>query len=315
LERGIGGSELAVIKLADIWSRHGYTVTVFCSCDSPGMHGGVLYRSEKEFNPLDEYDIFIIWRSTELANILGPTARKCFLDLHDLVKPGQITGKNMTVCVKSKFHASLLGDMPDNKVAVIPNGGALEKQAVVKDPNYIIYASSYDRGLAYILKWAWPKIKRECPNAYLNIYYGWNGFDASQPDTEDVKLYKNTILELMAQDGVKECGRISQEELLKEKAKANIHLYTGDFQEIDCISVRESACLGAIPVVSKNVEVFAEKPYCISIEGDPRSKIMQEKTAEKVIEILKNPELAESLRQGPVNETWENTALEWLKLF
>lgn len=119
----------------------------------------------------------------------------------------------------------------------------------------------------------------------------------------------------MAQDGVKECGRISQEELLKEKAKANIHLYTGDFQEIDCISVRESACLGAIPVVSKNVEVFAEKPYCISIEGDPRSKIMQEKTAEKVIEILKNPELAESLRQGPVNETWENTALEWLKLF
>lgn len=322
LEKGLGGSETAIIKLTRIWAKKGYSVTVFCNCNAPGVYDDVVYRNDSEFSPFHDYDIFIIWRNPEMASTIDITAKKCFLDLHDIIKPEQITPcllKNITkICTKSKFHASLLGNVPEDKVAVIPNGGAfeIEVKEVEKDPNYLIYASSYDRGLAYILKWAWPKIKEACPDAYLNIYYGWNGFDANNPKTEDVKLYKDIVIKLMEQPGVKECGRISQEELMKEKAKANIHLYTGDFQEIDCISVRESACVGAIPVVSKEVSVFTEKPYCITVEGNPRTKLMQENAAKTVIDIINNPEIANNLRKNiPKTETWEYTACEWIKLF
>ena len=327
IEKGIGGSETAVIKLSEEWVKKGYRVTVFCNCDSPGMYRGVQYCHHSEFNVTDRFDIFISWRAIHVYNYFDIQARVALLDLHDIVSPAQITErvwKNVSkICVKSGYHAGLLGNTQDKvaKVAIIPNGGAemFPNTAEERDPNYVIYASSYDRGLPYILKWAWPKIRQSCPNAYLKIFYGWNGFDASQPKTKDVQLYKDTVLELMSQEGVQECGRIPREQLLAEKRKANVHLYTGDFQEIDCISVRESACMGAIPVVSKQVQVFGEKKYCILVDGDPHTQSMQEKAAEMVSTLIRDISYANGVRKRIVqsipDETWETVAKEWEKVF
>jgi len=326
LDLGIGGSELAVLKLTPFWQKQGYSVTVFCNCDTPGVYNGVVFKHSDEFRFTDTFDILIIWRSTDVLNYIDVHARKCFLDLHDIVISANITQKvleNVTkLCVKSAYHRKLLGEhVRDEKIAVISNGGAYEivKELPLRDPNYLIYASSYDRGIPYMLKFGWPKIKKACPDAYLRIYYGWNGFDAVQPKTKDTQLYKKVISDLMEQDGVKECGRIPQKELLMEKAKANIHWYTGDFQEIDCISVRESASVGCIPVVSEAVEVFREKSYCpILIEGEPKLRETQEKASEKIIELLQNQEYTEKLRNSldvPSEETWERVSEKWLQLF
>lgn len=328
LSSGIGGSELAVIKLTPYWVRKGYSVTVFCHCDKPGTYDGVIYKNWDEFNLLDQFDTLVVWRSTEFLTYADIKAKRCVLDLHDLVVPEQITDRLLSVTdkifVKSNYHKKLLGEKtPQEKICVIPNGGYVtprsseSKKTPKKDPNYIIYSSSYDRGLAYMLKWGWPKIKQACPNAYLKIFYGWNGFDASQPKTMETQLYKRIISEMMEQPGVTECGRISQQELLKEKSKANVHWYTGDFQEIDCISVRESASVGCIPVVSEQVEVFREKSYCpIRISGDPRTKEMQEESAQEIIRLLSDREYAEKIRSSLVvsaEETWEKVAEKWLK--
>lgn len=322
IKKGIGGSELAVIKLSEEWAKRGYKVTVFCTCDDPGFHNGVEYVHENTFNVMDRFNILINWRSTSMLNFFDVHGRVSVLDLHDIVKPEDFTSnvlKNVNrVCFKSKHHASMANDkISDAITRIIPNGGYFKNEyKLEKDPNYIIYASSYDRGLPFILKWAWPVIKQACPNAYLKIFYGWNGFDAHQKMTDDVVKYKNIILDLMKQDGVSECGRIPQEQLLKEKAKANIHLYTGDFQEIDCISIRESACMGAIPIVSKGVKVFEEKAYCTLIDGNPRTKEMQEEAGRKVVEFLQNPDLAEKYRTEMMDkipeETWSNIAERWI---
>lgn len=326
--KGIGGSESAVINLAKNWVKRGYDVTVYCRCDDPGVFEGVKYENECDFNVMDRFNILIIWRASAVLNFFDMHAEKCILDLHDVINQEDMTStivKNTyKICVKSQSHASMAVDpstgrnrIPESKLCVIPNGGAFRHtEKLEKDPNYLIYASSYDRGIAFILKWAWPKIKKACPNAYLKLFYGWNSFDASQKMTDDVKKYKNIVLDLMNQDGVTECGRISHSELLKEKAKANIHLYTGDFQEIDCISIRESACVGAIPVVSSFVKVFQEKPYCTLVDGDPRTQEMQERVADLVIELLQNQEKANQFRQQAMekvpNETWENIADRWI---
>jgi len=322
IKKGIGGSETAVISLSKYWASQGYDVTVLCNCGQEGVIDKVNYKRAEGFNPFDIFNILIIWRHIELLTVFDFQCKKCFLDLHDLVKPELITPsilKNVSkICVKSRFHAGLLGDVRKDKVAVIPNGGFREKGGLEKDPNYLIYASSYDRGLPYMLKWGWPRIKKACPDAYLKLFYGWNVFDKLRKDDEDTKLYKQTVVDLINQDGVIDCGRVSQEELMKEKEKANIHYYIGDFQEIDCISVRESASVGTIPIVSDSVEVFREKDYCLRVEGNPREKEAQEKGADCVISILQNPQKNEEIRNGlqvPEEESWEKIAQRWIKCF
>jgi len=328
LSTGIGGSETAVIHLARFWAQNNYSVTVFCNCDQPDVYDNVNYVSTNRFNPNDSFDIIILWRGIEMADIYDFSARCRILDLHDLILPSQATERIFThmdkICVKSEYQKSLLNSTSE-KIVVIPNGGAIkEDMSITKDPNYIIYSSSYDRGLPYMLKWGWPLIKKACPDAYLNIYYGWNGFDARVSKLNDPiniaesNLYKDTVLKLMNQEGVKERGRISNSELIHEKTKANVHYYVGDFQEIDCISVRESACVGAIPVVSGSVEVFNEKPYCIKISGDPHSRETQEEGAQKIIQLIQNSkEVRENiiLQMQNCKESWKDTAEKWMELF
>lgn len=328
IEKGIGGSETAVIKLTKIWASKGYKVVVYCNCDKEDDYDGVTYKDINSFNPLDHFDVLIGWRSPQLFNFVDLHANKCALDLHDVIDPEniskQVISRTNLYFVKSKFHADMLRSIPnfpEEKIVILSNGGKVDRQNVEKDRNYIIYSSSYDRGLPYILKWAWPKIKKACPNAYFKIFYGWEVFDKIRPKTEDTKLYKDTVINLMNQDGVSEYGRIAQNELLKEKAKANIHLYTGHFQEIDCISIRESASLGVIPVVSHEQNVFREKDYCHLVEGqlvegDAMSREMQERTADFVIRLINDENFADEIRNKmnvPDSETWENVANEWLK--
>lgn len=317
---GLGGSELAVIKLSKEWTKKGYTVYVYCSCNETGVFDGVIYRDSVELNILDEFDIFIGWRAIEYLQKVDIKANRVILDLHDVVDKDLVTQSLIDninyVCVKSKFHSNMIADIPSEKIRIIPNGGLETLEIPKKDPNYIIYASSYDRGLAYMLKWGWPKIKKECPDAYLHIYYGWNTYDLLRGPDE--QLYKNIVLELMDQPGVKEMGRISREELLVEKSKANVHYYVGDFQEIDCISVRESASVGAIPVVSDFAEVFREKPYCTKVVGDPTKKETQELGADIVISLIQDEKRAEEIRNNLTvskSETWEAVASHWMILF
>jgi glycosyltransferase involved in cell wall biosynthesis len=320
LGKGIGGSETAVIKLSSYWAKSGYEVTVFCNCDEPGVYDGVVYKHFNQFNVMDEYNILVIWRSLQLLLTNDISAKKKFIDLHDIVKqdelheslPGMVDG----IFVKSRYHASMIRNVPEEKIIVVPNGGAEEYTFLnTRDKNYLIYASSYDRGLFYMLKWGWPRIKKACPDAYLKIFYGWNVFDTIDGNELTKQKFKELMKALMSQDGVEECGRISQINLAREKSKASVHYYVGDFQEIDCISVRESAYLGAIPVVSREAHVFKEKEdYCILVDGDPCIQETQERGADVIIELLKNPQLMEKRRNSlhVPKESWQHVANRWL---
>ena len=322
LEKGLGGSELAVITLTKYWVRNGYNVTVYCNCNGVGNYEGVEYKEYKDFNFMDNFDILILWRELNTPTEIKFKARKVYVDLHDIMYPKQITPKfvnNITaVCVKSKYHATFLGtNISEEKIRVISNGGTLEKPENVfacKDPNYLIYASSYDRGIEGMLKWGWPIIKRKCPNAYLKIFYGWEMFDLLNLKSEKNLSFKERVCNLMKQDGVMECGRMPHDKLLKEKEKASVHYYVGGWPEIDCITIRESASLGTIPVVA-DYQVFKEKDYCVKVGEDPLTEDTHVKAAEKVVEVMENLEKYRSLIQPPESETWENVAKKWIELF
>lgn len=315
IKTGIGGSETAVILLSEYWSTKGYKVTVFCSCEKNCTINNVDYKNNNSFLVTDIFNVFICWRNFTLFNKCGIKAKKVIIDLHDIIDQNilnkTIWSRIDHIFVKSEFHKSIVG--VNKKISVIPNGGACDPVKIEKDPFYLVYSSSYDRGLLYMLKWGWPIIKKYVPRARLGIFYGWNIFDLVSTN----KQLKNEIVELMKQDGIVEHGRVPRDILLKEKAKASIHYYIGDFPEIDCISVRESASLGAIPVVSSEMKVFTEKPYCITIDGNPSTKKTQEFGAYEIVRLLDNQNMLNELRENiDVScETWERIGERWIEHF
>ncbi|NEQ36352.1 MAG: glycosyltransferase family 4 protein [Okeania sp. SIO3I5] len=319
LKVGIGGSESAIIFLAREWSRLGYQVTVYNNCGSLGkIYDGVEYIHYSQFNPYDKFDTLIIWRYPWRLDS-NTKANRIFLDIHEVLLPEQVTpqklGKFDKIFVKSQYHRSLLPEIPDSKIAIITNGADtayLEYISLPKEPYKIIYASNYIRGLERMLLWGWPIIKKEVPEANLDIYYGWHTLDESKPENRE---WKAKMIELMEQPGVREHGRIGVDKLLEEKATSAIHYYGCTFQEIDCISVRESAMVGCVPVTTDYV-ALSEKDYCVKVAGNPYEKDIQESIAYQIVELLKNPEKLAEIRESNQKlvrkETWENIAKTWL---
>lgn len=247
-------------------------------------------------------------------------ARRVLLDLHETLIPEQRTFEKLKdydkILVKSYYHRQLFSEIPDSKIEVIPNGVEASYQTllhVTKEPFRIIYASSYVRGLEQMLEYGWPVIHQACPQAELHIYYGW-----SLPEqlSSEQQAWKDKMLKLMQQPGVFEHGRVGQDELLKAKATAAIHYYGCTFQEIDCISVRESALVGCVPVTT-NYAVLGEKQYCKTTSGKVKDPETHRGIAQHIVELLENPQRLHQIRADFAElarkETWDRIAAQWIK--
>lgn len=123
LKTGLGGSETAVVMLAEEWARMGYRVYVYGDPALPTTINNVTYFPWYYFNPKDKFNILIQWRASYLANQVS--AKKFYVDLHDIYSEvehldnlNQIDG----FMVKSEYHRSLAPHIPDNKFIIISNG-------------------------------------------------------------------------------------------------------------------------------------------------------------------------------------------------
>lgn len=322
LKKGLGGSETAIIKLTEEWKKDGNVCVIGNPGAIEGDYNGVEYQNYFRLNRKDVFDNLIIWRAPWELDYKWK-ANKIFLDLHDIPNPMEFTKERIDavtkIMVKSKYHRNLIPHVPDEKIAIIPNGvdENFIKLNTGKHEKYkIIYASSYDRGLYWMLHWGWPIIKKELPEAELHIYYGWNLFDAVHRNNPERMAWKAEMVHMMSQKGVFEHGRVGQEELVKAKASSTIHYFASDFEEIDCISVRESALVGCVPVTT-DYAALREKPYGVKVKGDPRLRETQEAAAKEIVRLIKTGEV-EKYRdlciEGAKKETWKEIAKKWQKV-
>lgn len=123
LKKGIGGSETAVIRLAEEWVKRGWKVTVYGDPEQEIEVNGVKYVPFYKFNQKDNFNIFIQWRHPVLAGKV--CAKKFFVDLHDVTHSSTFDGKMDgidTIFVKSQFHKGQLAELPQERIAVISNG-------------------------------------------------------------------------------------------------------------------------------------------------------------------------------------------------
>ncbi len=315
LKTGVGGAEGRIIYLAKEWAKKGYTVEVFNSCgENSGVFDGVTYRSHQEFNKHDHFDTLLVWHFAWRLNF-PVKANRVWLDLgKGVLLPEESSykklGKYDKIFCKNKFHRSTLPNIPDEKIVIIPNGldtGFQDLSRNQKDPNKIIYASNYSRGLEYMLEIGWPLIKQRVPSAELHIFYGW----PKGPSKE----WHQKMQKLIRQPGVFEHGKVSRERLMQEKSTSIIHYYGCTFDEIDCNTVRESAFVGCVPVTS-NYGGLKDKDYCLKIAGNPFQEETQEKLAQEIANLLENPSKIEGLRKQFESyvqlETWDKIADQWL---
>lgn len=321
LKAGATGSHAAVIFLAREWAKAGRQVAIYSSCgEMEGKHEGVEYINYYKFNWFDTFDTLIVWKNPKLLQ-RKVKAKRIWFDWHDVVFPDdaftpEILNQYDKIFAKSYYQRALLATLPDSKFAIITNASAqssLDSLQVSNRQSFkLIYASRYYRGLEAMLTYGWQIIKQEIPESELHVYYGWTRRDEHPKH----QAWKQKMLNLMRQPGIIEHGRIGQDELIKEKANSAIHYYGCTYEEIDCISVRESAMVGCVPVVTE-FAALGEKPYCVKVRGNPESQETQEAIAYKIIELLKNPDELEKLRQLfrelVKHETWENIAPKWLE--
>jgi glycosyltransferase involved in cell wall biosynthesis len=314
LKTGLGGADARIVYLSREWIKLGYSVTVYNNCGSKqGCYDGVQYIHHTQFNPYDSFDTLIMWQFA--WRIKFPIeAKRVWLDLGSVLLPEEVTYEKLKgydkIFCKNLFHRSLLPEIPDQKIAIIPNGfdsSFLKFCGQPKDPYKIIYASNYIRGLERMLEFGWPVIHQEIPEAKLHIYYGW-----PRQAKED---WKRKMEELMQQPGVIEHGKVGRQQLMAEKATSTINYYGCTFEELDCNTVRESALVGAVPVTT-DYAGLKDKDYCVKVPGNPYTKDTQESVAWKIIELMKNPselqEIREKFADIVKNETWEKVAQLWL---
>lgn len=125
LETGIGGSETAVIQLSIEWATKGYTVYVYGNPITPGItyqvgEGKVIFMPHFAFNPKDKFHTFIQWRDSSLCGRVS--AKRFFVDLHDIYHETSINPNVDKIFVKSNYHKNLAPNIPSEKFVVISNG-------------------------------------------------------------------------------------------------------------------------------------------------------------------------------------------------
>ena len=196
----VGGSEEAVINLSRELAKLGWNVTVYNNCGNKPVrdivtyydHNGaiahqmVTYRPFWERNFRDKQDVVILWRYPRpLDTPINAVEDIC--RLHDTMSADEFTPARLQrltkILVKSKFHRSLFPNIPDNKIAMIPNGidlSLLESNPPIeKDPYLIINTSSPERSMDVLPK-LFKEVRKRVPQAKLQWAYGWDIHKASQ---------------------------------------------------------------------------------------------------------------------------------------
>ncbi len=270
-KQGLGGSESAVILIANELSKIGFDVTVFNNCDDsshskPGIYNNVRYIDNKDAALHDEhYDVVVVSRtvvpfiSDEYP--FARTATKRVLWLHDTFIEGDqqvedlvTTGVIDHIFTLSDWHTSYILTCAHGKkrnyevlkksIFQTRNGAVChipEVDLSKKDPNHFVYNSSATKGMIPLVEHIWPKIKERLPQAHLTVIGGYYRFrEGAAPDAQE-----NTVEQLSKRKDLKDLdvtftGVISQKKIAEILANSWMMLYPGAFPETFGISALES---------------------------------------------------------------------------
>lgn len=125
-DKGMGGSEEAVLYLAPQLQKLGYDVTVYGEVDKSMSVEGVHWFPWKTIDTRDQFNVFVSWRAPQYLERVNAKVKLC--DVHDVL-PNAIMKNypDVTYLVKSQYHRDLYPELPDDKFVIIGNGISKEQ--------------------------------------------------------------------------------------------------------------------------------------------------------------------------------------------
>jgi glycosyltransferase involved in cell wall biosynthesis len=229
---GIGGSETAVIEMARQLSKRGHKVRVYNNCGAPELDGDVQYRQFGE--PIGDCDVLIGWRHSQL--IFQARAKVRWTWCHDVsfvggADPWTLHNTQRVLGV-SRWHVGALAaqGVAVTKLHQTRNGidhSRFRSTGASRNPKRAIYSSSPTRGLGELLQ-IWPAVRASAEGAELEVYYGFDSWEANCRRTGD-RAGLNRIATLKtacaATEGVTLRGRVNGQELANAMMRSGVWVH------------------------------------------------------------------------------------------
>jgi len=330
---GIGGSETCAALLAKEFVKHGYRSVIIGDC--AGMEGdydGVEYIDHSKYDQFRDsnyIDYFISSRNTHSLN--HPIkCGKTYVWAHDIFIPGIARGTGLPndhkvtkyVCL-SPWHVDFFSNWHNidrSRIYIQGNGLDLSRydnaSNVTKDPYKLIYSSSPDRGLIFLLR-MFPKWKQEFPELSLHVFYGFYNWESAikQRGNPREVAEMNEIKSLMEQDGIVYHDRVSQKRLAEEQMTSSLWVYPTLFTETYCITATENMLAGTIPVCTTVAALQTTVP-----DGCGIKVARPEDCLQPTFDLLRNSEKQEEYRirgKEYVRNTcgWGQVGKNWIEMF
>ena len=318
-ESGIGGSEYAVMKLAEVMARS-HEVTI-CGDVISSTINDVKYCEYNELELNSHYDVVI---ATNYIHYLAELAwrnisfDKSYFWLHNLDFYPWWNGVSLEnngldhlssldidnfICV-SEYQASILEKkypQMRGRIRVISNAISTTDflmNLVDKVPNKFVYTSSAERGLSNLLE-IWPKIKEMIPDATLWV--------ATPPYALDI--YDSYQKEL---DGVHFVGALGKHQLYDLINSAEYWLYPSQYEETYCITALEMM-FGGVKIVSTDtgnlLNLLNGKAKLVSHNAS------NDEFFEAFVDLYNNKPLQETnlrnAKEYALKNTWDIRVNEW----
>lgn len=267
--RGLTGSELSVVSMSKEMVKRGHNVTLFTiqstSKDSwegvviknyvPGLHG-------------EEFDAIVSINEPDcLRGISSSCVRVVCQYLNDFIycQPGFEEFVDIWTAPSQMLLDHLTKQINTNidKWFVVPLGCDPSLYTDQRIPGRVIWASSADRGLHWLLQ-EWSKIKAAVPYADLRIFYNFNysGVDKLEHNSNSLPQfiemgqrarYMKDAIKRLHHFGVLQVGSVSRERMQYEMSAASVLAFPVDtviFSEGFSVTTLESHASFTVPIIT-----------------------------------------------------------------
>ena len=332
-EKGLPGSEECVVYGSQELANRGHIVTIYMNPPEQSIWSSSLsnprwlHVSKLSNDNTVQYDLVLMWRRFDVD--LGRKYGKfVFAWLHDSPNTKhKIRFPNFDgVYVLINHHYKQLSFY--NNFTTIPyiisGNGYCASQFTTPmrfSNSYSIgYFSNYARGLELLID-IWPKIRRQFPQATLDIYYGretWN----TMADWKLAKLI--TTIDNYQDLGVVERGKVGHEQLAQAMQQTSVWCYPCiDSGETFCITAVKCQAAGCIPVTTRigalDETVHPDAPRVTRIEGHDDLDLYYKLVIDVLTRIRDDPTSIVEERQKYVEHAkqfdWPACIDKWLKLY
>jgi glycosyltransferase involved in cell wall biosynthesis/Flp pilus assembly protein TadD len=303
--RGLGGTESAIVYLAESLARRGHRCIVFNGCSQECEIAGVEYV-RWESMPVrcvaDRPDVLVGVRSWDTIGRLRLAPLQIFWTGDAFDQPFVQTlshrdarGEIDFFMLQSDWQAATFQThhaVPVSQTIKTTLGAASSADistrptAHASRPRRLAYVSTPFRGLDVLLD-LFPRIRRACPDAELHVFSSMRVYGLSAAD--DQAQFDALYRQARELEGVTLVGSLPQLELAERLERCRVLAYPNHFEETFCIAAAEAQAAGC-PVVTSALgalpETVGDAGVCLT--GDPRSAHYQVAFVAECVDLLTN---------------------------